>query len=119
MPGTVIDNFTIFDSDVNVNVGETINQITDDSYISNYPNPFKAVTNILYYLGHTGNVKIEIFDLLGRRLDTLVDEVKEKGEHTIEWFAKDEEGNNLPDGLYIAQICTDKVTTSTRLILMP
>jgi predicted phosphodiesterase len=112
------DYFTIIKSDT-VNTGsKTMDQATWDCKISNYPNPFQLSTNISYRLVKTGNVKIEIYDLLGRRLSILVDSIKEKGEYTIEWTAKDDKGNNLPDGLYIAQICTDKMAGITRLMLI-
>jgi hypothetical protein len=117
-PGTAIDTFTIYESGAEATGSKTVIQIPDDSCITNYPNPFKLSTYISYHLAQRGHVKIEIYDLLGRRLVTLLNVVKEKGEYTIEWIAQDENGNMLPGGLYIAQICTGKVTSNTRLILI-
>ncbi len=88
----------------------------NDSYIINYPNPFHLSTNISYCIVHTGNVKIEIYDFLGRKLCTLVNEVKEQGDYTVEWIAKDGEGENLPGGIYILQISTDYSDRISRLM---
>lgn len=112
------DYFTIIKSDT-VNTGiKTIDQTSVDCHINNYPNPFQFSTIISYRLGQTGNVKIEIYDLMGRGISTLINAVKEKGEYTIEWIAQDKEGNKLPGGLYVAQICTRKAVRNARLILM-
>ena len=116
-PGSVIDTFTIY-ADGYTAVGETPQPDPNDSYIQNYPNPFHLSTNISYSILHTGNVKIEIYDLLGRKLSTLVNEFKEQGNYTVEWYAKDGKGNNLPGGIYIAKICTDNTDRISRLMLM-
>ena len=116
-PGSVIDAFTIFADSITA-VGETLHKFPDDYNIINYPNPFSLSTNISYSLKQTGNVKIEVYDLLGQKLATLVDAVKEQGDYTVEWVARDGKGNNLVGGLYIAQICTDKTERISRLMLM-
>jgi hypothetical protein len=116
-PGSVIDAFTIY-ADGYTAVGETPQQNPNDSYIINYPNPFHMSTSISYSILQTGNVKIEIYNLFGRKLSTLVNEVKGKGDYTVEWHAKDGKGNNLPGGLYIAHICTDYSDRISRLMLM-
>ena len=106
------------DALTNTAVGEMIPESPDESSISNYPNPFSLATNISYTLQQPGNVKIEVYDLLGRKLATLVDEVKQQGEHTVQWVARDENGSNLAGGMYIAQICTDRTERVSRLMLM-
>jgi flagellar hook assembly protein FlgD len=116
-PGSVIDSFTIYKDSAQA-VGVKQDQTSSDSYIRNYPNPFHLSTNISYSLRQTGVVRIEIYDLLGRKVCTLVDDVKEQGDYTIEWIAKDEKGNSLPGGIYIAQICTGNKDRISRLMLM-
>lgn len=114
-PGSVIDAFTIYDS---IGVGIEVNQISIKPVINNYPNPFNLSTNISYSLEQTGKVKIEIYDLFGRIISTLVDVVQEQGEHTIEWLAKDKNGNNLPGGIYFAQISTGEISKTTKMMLL-
>ncbi len=68
-----------------------------DSYrlSQNYPNPFNAETVIEFDLPQQSYVTIEIYDLLGRRVVTLVDNPKEAGFHQITWDTTDQ-----PSGIY-------------------
>ena len=55
--------------------------------VGSRPNPFRARTAFVYEVGATGPVAVEVFDLLGRRLETLVDEVQAAGRHVVTWDA--------------------------------
>ncbi len=115
-PGSVIDAFTIFADGVTT-VGETPDRIPDGFMILNYPNPFRISTKISFNLGQAGHVRIEIYNLIGKKLLTLEEPHLEKGEHTFEWLAKDGKGNHLPEGIYIVRISTDNTVSSKRLML--
>lgn len=65
----------------------------------NYPNPFNPTTNIRYRLPTKSEVKIEIYNILGNKITTLVNEAKEPGVHTINWDA-----SFMASGLYLYQI---------------
>ena len=65
----------------------------------NYPNPFNPVTVISYQLPVHGYVSLKVFDVLGREVATLVNEVKEAGEYSVQWDASD-----TPSGLYFYRI---------------
>jgi len=62
----------------------------------NYPNPFNPTTMIQYQLPAAGNVKLAVFDLLGREVARLVDEVKPAGVYHVVWNA-----SSLPSGVYL------------------
>jgi hypothetical protein len=112
------DYFTIIKSDT-VNTGFRTHELTPENcQIISYPNPFRSSTDIFYSLSQQGYVKIEIYNLLGQRLATLVNEIKNKGEYTVKWNAEDEKGNKIPGGVYIAQIYMGKVSKSIRMILL-
>jgi hypothetical protein len=68
----------------------------------NYPNPFNPHTSITFVLPNTQMISLEIFDLLGRKVATLVEGVMAAGEHTMQWTTKDGWGNSLPSGIYFA-----------------
>lgn len=70
----------------------------------NYPEPFNVTTNIEYELVAPERTVIEIFDLHGRRVSTLVDEIQQPGSHTVEWDAKSADGTDLPSGLYLYRL---------------
>lgn len=78
------------------------------SIASNYPNPFNSQTVIVYYVANLGpvpaRINIDIYDVLGRKVRTLVDGKKEVGRHTINWNGKDDTNNDCPSGLYFARI---------------
>ncbi|MDY6994837.1 MAG: T9SS type A sorting domain-containing protein, partial [Pseudomonadota bacterium] len=65
----------------------------------NYPNPFNPSTTISYELKEDSEVLLSIWNIVGQKVVTLVDEMKEAGEHTATWNASD-----MPSGLYIAQL---------------
>ena len=79
----------------------------------NYPNPFNASTTILYELSIRTHVRIDVFDALGRELETLVDEEQPPGHRTIQFQAE-----ILPSGLYTVRLTTSTGTISRTMILL-
>ena len=65
----------------------------------NYPNPFNPVTIIDYQLPMNGNVKLCIFDAVGREVIILVNELQRAGNYKIEW-----EAGNFPSGMYFYRL---------------
>jgi len=61
---------------------------TEFTLLRNYPNPFNPVTTINYRLDQAGMVKLVIYDLLGRKVTTLVDEMKTPGSYAVKWRAE-------------------------------
>jgi hypothetical protein len=92
--------------------------VPNDFSIANYPNPFNPSTRISFHLPENGSVRIVIYDLLGRVITTVLDAAKQKGHYSLDWNAKDEKGNDLPSGIYIAQIQSGRFTASAKMILM-
>ncbi|MCP4313444.1 MAG: DUF362 domain-containing protein [Bacteroidetes bacterium] len=70
---------------------------------SNYPNPFGVATTISYSIETGSRIKIEIFDRVGREVETLVDGVFPAGEHRVDWNA-----SGMPAGLYICRMSTER-----------
>ena len=78
-----------------------------------YPNPFNPETRIAYDVFKAGHVDLRVFDILGREVALLVDDMKLKGRHNIVFNAK-----NLPSGLYFYRIDIGGQFTSTQKILL-
>jgi hypothetical protein len=74
------------------------------SISQNYPNPFNPDTKITYQLPKAEHVSLEIYNLLGQRIRTLVNENKEAGIYEIQWNGKDEAGRDMPAGMYSYKI---------------
>lgn len=79
----------------------------------NYPNPFNPSTRIVYQIAATSNVNLEVFDMLGRKVATLVNERKEAGEYSVNFNA-----SGLSSGVYFYRLQTDKFTQTKKMILM-
>jgi len=84
----------------------------------NYPNPFNPVTSISYSIPTRSQVTIEIFNLLGQKVSTLVDGVKPAGNHGIEWDGRDMNGRIVSTGVYLYRFqAGDHVETKKMLLV--
>lgn len=79
----------------------------------NYPNPFHPVTSIDYYLPHRSGVTLEVFDLSGRTVATLVDGVERIGQQTITF-----DGSDLASGVYFYRLSTTSGFVQRRLMVL-
>ena len=69
-----------------------------------YPNPFNPYVNIAYELPSAENVRIDIVNLLGQNVKTLVNKMQAPGSYTFKWNGKDANGISLNSGMYFAVI---------------
>ena len=79
----------------------------------NYPNPFNAQTTISYVVPFESHFTIEIFDLLGRKVETLIDREESPGRHTVTWNAE-----NVSSGLYLYSIKAGDFKTTRMMSLI-
>ena len=84
----------------------------------NYPNPFNPSTVIPYELAEAAHVRLEIFNLLGQRLATLVDGTRPAGSHTAMWDATDAGGRAVGAGVYIYRMSSEGRSMSRRMVLV-
>ncbi len=84
----------------------------------NHPNPFNATTLITYDLSADGQVKLEVFDVLGRRVTSLVDEFQIAGAHQVAWDGTDAHGNTIASGMYFARLVTRDAAISRKMVLL-
>lgn len=84
-----------------------------DIALSVSPNPSTGQARLGFALAQAGNVRLEIFDLLGRRVRTLIDGPREEGRTEIVWDGSDERGGRARSGLYLARIhCNGRASTA-------
>ncbi len=83
-----------------------------------YPNPFNPSTTIPIYLPQTGVVKLEIYDILGRRQRTLVSTTLRAGGHEYVWDGRDDAGRTLASGVYFCRLTDGRAVATRRLILL-
>jgi len=84
----------------------------------NYPNPFNSSTLIPFQLAARSRVRLEIFNLLGQRVRTLVDKVEQPGVHRVAWDGHDDAGRQLTSGLYVYRLLTNGFAAQRRMLLL-
>ena len=96
-----------------------ISSVAKDYSISqNYPNPFNPVTTIRFAIasnvkGQTSNVELVIFDILGRKIETLVNQQLKPGTYEVEW-----NGSNFASGVYYYRIETENFVDLKKMIMI-
>lgn len=83
------------------------------SLSQNYPNPFNPITEIRYALPRPCQVKLEMYNLLGQRVATLVDGYQPAGYRTVKW-----DGSDLASGVYLYRIEAGDFSEVRRMILL-
>jgi len=115
--GWYIDDLIVVDC---IDIGE--NKIIwkpDHIDMNAYPNPFNASTNIEFGLPFAGRTTIEVFDLSGRLIKTIMDGKQLNGGYYNErWNGIDEFGRDVPSGIYLAKVTCANITASRRLLLI-
>ncbi|MEM1094881.1 MAG: sulfatase-like hydrolase/transferase [Bacteroidota bacterium] len=85
----------------------------------NAPNPFRSTTTIRYTLPeHVITVRLAVFDMMGRRVATLVDEAQPAGLQAVSWHGTDAAGQALPSGVYLYQFRAGAVTHTRKMVLL-
>ena len=84
----------------------------------NCPNPFNPSTNISFNLPRRSHVVLEIFNILGQRVKSLLDETRSAGHYTVEWDGRDGSGHQAATGVYFYRIRTDQGTQSRKMLLV-
>jgi hypothetical protein len=93
-------------------------QVSRTALRGNYPNPFNPSTTILYSLDASRHVRITLYDIAGRLVRVLVDEVAPAGEREIAWDGRNAAGRPCSAGVYFIQMKTDTVRDTRRMSLI-
>ncbi|MCU0644158.1 MAG: PKD domain-containing protein, partial [bacterium] len=84
----------------------------------NFPNPFNPDTWISFDMPEISQVRISIYNRLGQKVRTLIDETRPAGRFQIKWNGTDDLGRQVSSGIYFYQIETDKYTATKKMILL-
>ncbi len=84
----------------------------------NYPNPFNPMTTIKFDLPHSGHVKLSVYDVAGRLVKTLVDEVKPAAAHSEVWMGTDRTGRRVASGTYYYVLQTEGYSSTHKMMLV-
>ena len=100
---------------IEVGIEDEVATPTDNASIvlNNYPNPFNPQTTISYYLPQSTRTSLNIYDIKGRLVETLVNEEQKAGNHSVVWNAE-----NISSGIYFYRIVTDNHQTTKKCIIL-
>jgi hypothetical protein len=100
-PKTVTAQFNVI-NDISDNFPDAIPKKYE--LLQNYPNPFNSVTKISYSLPQESRINLRIFNIVGKDVITLVDEVQTMGNKSIIWNGQDSHGKPAGSGIYIYEL---------------
>jgi len=84
----------------------------------NYPNPFNANTEIIFDLSSNSNVTLEVYNIAGQKISTLVNGSFEAGSHNVIWNGTNYEGNVVSSGVYFYNLKVNDLSQTRKMVLL-
>ncbi|MCF7919706.1 MAG: T9SS type A sorting domain-containing protein [Candidatus Cloacimonetes bacterium] len=94
------------------------NIIAKTELTGNYPNPFNPDTNIAFSVQEAGKVTLEVYNLRGELVKTLINGVRESGDQIVSWNGSDDAGKTVASGVYFYTMKTGNFISTKKMILM-
>ncbi len=85
---------------------------------SNYPNPFNPTTTINFNLPSESNVSVEVYNVKGQKVKTLVNHKMIAGNNSVVWNGNDSNGNKVSSGIYFYKVSTDQTSVMKKIMLL-
>ncbi len=111
--GTIDDSLIVANEVTNIEENNYVGIPKEYKLQQNYPNPFNPSTTISFELPQKSEVNLTIYNTLGQVVATLINEVKQAGQHQIVFDASD-----LPNGVYIYRINAGSYSAAKKMILL-
>jgi hypothetical protein len=102
----------------------SVDEMKNDSFpkefelFQNYPNPFNPATTISYNLPNKGNVKVIIYDAIGRNIKTLVNSIQEAGFNSVVWYGDNNFNSSVSSGMYYYTVKSEFGSFAGKMILI-
>ncbi len=98
---------------------DSIVLIPDDFSVSqNYPNPFNPQTEIKFSLPQPSQVKLEIFNVRGQKVKTLLNQDMVAGTHSVIWDGRNEDGKNVASGIYFYRLKAGEYRVTKKMLIL-
>ncbi|GAB4377290.1 MAG: hypothetical protein Kow0042_24770 [Calditrichia bacterium] len=105
--------------DLVTNIGDPPAQITKDFRLEqNYPNPFNPSTLIKYRIARRGDYELAVFNLVGQKIRTLINTHVLEGEHQVTWDGRNDEGIQVPSGIYFYRLKGKDLNLTRKMMLI-
>ncbi len=101
-----------------VSISENLSTPVQTTLNSIYPNPFNPETTISYSLNQSSKVRLEVYNVKGQLVKTLLDTQMPAGNHNLTWQGNDNRGNNVSSGIYYIRMSSDNFSTSRKVMLL-
>ncbi|KAA3618938.1 MAG: T9SS C-terminal target domain-containing protein [Calditrichaeota bacterium] len=99
-------------------VSEAVELPQEFNLLQNYPNPFNPETTIAFELAKNERVQLDIYTLLGQKIQTLINSELAAGHHKMTWDATNFNGDKVAAGLYIYRLMSGSATQSKKMLLL-
>ncbi|MDH3269375.1 MAG: T9SS type A sorting domain-containing protein [Ignavibacteria bacterium] len=104
---------------VSVDYEDNVKPVDGFGLVTNYPNPFNPSTTIEFTIPERTTIKVEIFDVLGRKVSTLLNNQElNAGQQRLVWNGKSDSGVQMVSGAYIYRISSDKYSVCNKMMLL-
>ncbi|MFH1852350.1 MAG: T9SS type A sorting domain-containing protein [Candidatus Neomarinimicrobiota bacterium] len=114
-----VEKMGVVTSSVDDEDGEVANALpTSYKLAQNYPNPFNPETAIEFSCPLTGYVRLDIYNMLGQKVRTLVNGVYSPGIHHVSWNARNDFGQPVASGIYIYSLVTKDTQVTKKMLLI-
>jgi hypothetical protein len=87
-------------------------------FLKNYPNPFNPTTNIQFDLTQAGKTEVNIYNIKGQKVKTLLYQELDVGVHNFVWSGKDDNGKRVASGVYFYKVTVNKQERIRKMILI-
>ena len=110
---------TVWNISVNLTSSdEDLSPVYVTSLTGIYPNPFNPSTSISFSLAKESKIEIEIYNLRGQKIKSLLNEVRDIGNHSIIWEGKDDNNSTVCSGMYLVKMKTDMGIFTEKALLL-
>lgn len=99
-------------------IDEDLTPLYETSLTGIYPNPFNPSTSISFSLAKESHIEIEIYNLKGQKIKSLLNEVRNIGNHSITWEGKDDNNSSVCSGIYLIEMKTDRDVFIEKALLL-
>jgi hypothetical protein len=93
-------------------------RLSDLALLGNYPNPFNPGTSIRYSVPEAQQVRVEVYDVAGRLVRSLVNRVESPGVREVAWEGSDNDGRPVSSGIYFVRLSGDRRVASRKMVLI-
>ena len=104
-----------------ISISENVDNLSLPNVVNihqNYPNPFNPITTLRYDLPERAEVTLTIYDILGRKVRTLVHSIEEPGIKSVEWDGTNDLGEQMSTGVYLYRIQAGDFTQTRKMVLL-